>query len=139
MINEVEIEAEHAADLKSEKTHPGWRDEKVANSTDYLKAKPRCDDDDMNNDLLLCEETIPKSPESKEPTADDASVSYASGSRQPSNDSGKSPVHENLVPKTKKRGRSSNYSTTSENVGFENSPPTTSEEGGSTPATSPSE
>lgn len=142
IINEVEIVAENtgAADIKTEKTQIGWRDEKVVNSTtDYVKTKPRCDDDDINNDLLLCEETIPKSPESKEPAANEASVSYASGSRHPSNESCKSPMHENLISKTKKRGRNSNYSATSENVVFENTPPTTPEEGGSTPATSPSE
>lgn len=144
IINEVEIEAEPtgASDVKNEKTPLSWRDEKVAvaNSTnDYVKAKPRCDDDDMNNDSLLCEETIPKSPESKEPAANETSAAYACGSRQQSGDSSKSPMHENLPTKSKKRGRSSNYSATSENAVFENTPPTTPEEGGSTPATSPSE
>lgn len=154
IINEVEIEAEHAAggDIKSDKNHLGWEDEKVPNSTNvYVKTKSRCgddndndnndddDDDDMSNDLLLCEETIPKSPESKEPAASEGSVSYARGSRLTSSDSGKSPMRETSATKPKKKGRSSNYSAPSDSVVFENTPPTTPEEGGSTPATSPSE
>lgn len=137
IIDEVEIEI-FTADKKNNTEPVGNTNEKNENSDitdEYSKSKDE-EEEAVNNGLLLCEETIPKSPESKD-TLHDVDVSYPSGSKT-SSDSNKN-IPEKQLPKLKKKSSSSSLFPTALNPLYENTPPSTPEGSNSTPGTSPSE
>lgn len=136
VIDEVEIEIftaakKEAMELAEAKNITDTEKDAESLSDKASKEENKKDEDD-NDGLLLCEETIPKSPETKDTScANDTDVPYPGGSGI-TNETKKLP-EKNV--KLKRGPRSSAYSAAA--TVFENTPPTTPE--GSTAGNSPSE
>lgn len=125
---EIEINVETKDTNEAEKETDMEMEAEMVEKEDISKTK----DEDDNDGLLLCEETIPKSPETKDTThSNDNELSYPGGSGI-NNDVKKVP---DKSPKPKRGPRPNAFPAPA--TVFENTPPTTPE--GSTPGNSPSE
>lgn len=110
-------------------------DKNAESKSEKLETEHSKDDEDAVNDgLLLCEETIPKSPESKD--TNDMDMAFSNNPKIAVGEEGKKLPHKQLA-KLKKEPRSA-FASPSSNA-FENTPPSTPEGSNSTPGTSPSE
>lgn len=135
IVAEIEIEVSSASKKETDEDMTVDKNVEIQNEKlDTENFKSKDEEDAVNGGLLLCEETIPKSPESKD--TNDVDVVFSNSSRIPvSEESKKLPNKKlNKLKNEPKSGLASPNSNT-----FENTPPSTPEGCNSTPGTSPSE